>query len=54
VEVLGFDCPVEDIDAAIDAFLSGETKISDKGGTLWQQVNSLYLSQFNIENADGL
>lgn len=54
VEVLGFDCPVEDIDAAIDAFLSGETKISDKGGTLWQQVNSLYLSQFNIENEDGL
>ena len=50
IEVLGFDCPVSDIDAAVDAFLSGETRISEKGGTLWQQVNALYLNQFNIES----
>lgn len=50
IEVLGFDCPVSDIDAAVDAFLAGETRISEKGETLWQQVNALYLNQFNIEN----
>lgn len=50
IEVLGFDCPVSDIDAAVDAFLSGETRISEKGETLWQQVNALYLNQFNIES----
>lgn len=54
IEVLGFDCPVEDIDRAIDSFLSGETRISDKGDTLWKQINAMYLNYFNIESEDGL
>lgn len=54
VRALSFDCDIQNIDAAIDSFLNGETMLAgyeiDRRLTLWEQANLYFADQFRIEN----
>ena len=49
VQKLGFDCSVDEIDHALDEFLSG-VRVLGPGNYLWNQAQMLFLKQFEVES----
>lgn len=49
VQKLGFDCSSDEIDHALDEFLSGERMLGP-GKLLWNQAQMLFLKQFEVES----
>ena len=49
VQKLGFDCGPQEIDHALDEFLSGERTLGP-GNYLWNQAQMLFLKQFEVES----
>lgn len=49
IQKVGFDCDVNEVDRALDEFLSGERRFGP-GSILWNQVQMLFLKQFEVES----